>query len=108
MAENDISKIVGLIMQNPKLIEDIKGLVESDNKSESPSNSNEDFKAEKELQGEAKKNSDPIPTVSTSINEKAKRAALLSAIKPYVSKERGAAIDSMITISEILDMMKSR
>ena len=50
MAENDISKIVGLIMQNPKLIEDIKGLVESDNKSESPSNSNEDFKAEKEFQ----------------------------------------------------------
>ena len=31
MAETDISRVISLIMENPKLIEEIKGLVDKDN-----------------------------------------------------------------------------
>ena len=36
------------------------------------------------------------------------RSQLLCALKPYVSKERAGAIDSMISIAEILEVMKAR
>ena len=98
MAETDLSKIVSLIMENPKLIEEIRALGE---KSEIKSEVSETNKTEEK--------SDTPPLIPD--NDKSsisKRKALLSAIKPYLSKERGRAIDSMISITEILDMMRTK
>lgn len=96
----DVSRIVSLIMENPKLIEEISALAKSDG-----------------VKGDAPVQKEETPTevqeASVSIAPKpqgrsAPRAQLLCALKPYISKERAGAIDSMISISEILDMMRSR
>ena len=39
---------------------------------------------------------------------KKRRSELLSALKPFLSNERAKAIDSMITIADILEVMKAR
>ena len=96
MSETDLSKIVSLIMENPKLIEEIRGLGEKSEKADADEKeeSNEKF---------------DIPLIPDGERQSAaRRKALLSAIKPYVSKERGRAIDSMISITEILDMMRTK
>ena len=41
-------------------------------------------------------------------NRRNARSQLLCALKPYVSKERAGAIDSMISIAEILEVMRAR
>ena len=109
MSENqglDISRVVGLIMENPALIEQIANLAKSSNdtqkneeeKSEIVSGSTENTPIEASAE----------PTYSQSPRGVQDRARLFGALKPYVSKERAQAIDSMLTIAEILDMMKAR
>lgn len=93
MAEADLSKIVSLIMENPKIIEEIRGLSEK-----------ADIKEAKEFE----ERTAPAEIRRVENESATKRKALLSAIKPYVSKERGQAIDSMISIAEILDMMRAK
>ena len=97
----DLGKVVGLIMENPQLIEQISALV---NKKEE----NEKI----EDQTEAKEVSTPLPpprdTYSASASQRSNRAHLLGALKPYLSDERAKVIDSMISIADILDMMKAR
>ncbi len=99
MAEADISKIVGLIMQNPDLIEQIKNLAgsESEKSEVSPS---EEGGEEVSVPIEA-----PAPK---EVGTKSRRRELLSALKPYLSEERSHAIDAMMSISDILDMVKTR
>ena len=98
----DLGKVVGLIMENPQLIEQISALV--NNKKEE----NEKI----EDQTEAKEVSTPLPpprdTYSASASQRSNRAHLLGALKPYLSDERAKVIDSMISIADILDMMKAR
>jgi len=97
----DLSKIVGLIMENPKLIEEISSLVK---------------KSEREFPEEEASEQTEEPTaaqapVSASVDTEErslKRTRLLGALKPYVSKERARAIDSMISIAEMLEVMKAR
>ena len=52
------------------------------------------------------------PAISEQITgesvSRARRRQLLSALKPYVSDGRSKAIDSMMSIADILDMMKTR
>ncbi len=100
MAEADISKIVGLIMQNPTLIEQIKSL--ADEKSVE--------KNEVETVAEEPRDTAPEETAAPRIDgtNKSKRRELLSALKPYLSNERSHAIDAMMSISDILDMVKTR
>ena len=45
---------------------------------------------------------------AATVSAKARRAQLLGALKPYVSGERAKAIDSMMSIAEILEVMKVR
>ena len=96
MSETDLSKIVSLIMENPKLIEEIRSLGEKGEKNDG----NEPGEIEE------KKDTPRIPIQER--ESATRRKALLSAIKPYVSSERGRAIDSMISIAEILDMMRTK
>ena len=95
----DLSKIVGLIMENPKLIEEISGLVK---KSEGEMGEGEKVELEEPPKA--------TPTVAAEADSSRsqRRERLLCALKPYVSKERARAIDSMISIAEMLEVMRAR
>ncbi len=100
----DIGKIIQLIMENPSLVAEISRLANSDSEKETSEAVAEPSppaleKAEAPV---------PPPTVQAAAPVRAKRAQLLGALKPYVSAERAKAIDSMISVAEILDMMKAR
>ena len=102
----DLGRIVGLIMENPKLIEEISRLAHGEaSDGEKPPDSAASEKVEGVNEAEAKP--EAIQTVSAP-EPKRRRTELLCALKPYVSKERAQAIDSMITVVEILDTMKRR
>ena len=94
----DLSKVVGLIMQNPALIEQISSLVKSEQ--------------EPGLIAEQKEEDKAAPSVSASVtpnvSKNVKRQRLLSALKPYLRDERARAIDSMLSVAEILDMIRSK
>lgn len=105
MAENDLGKIVNLIMQNPELIEQIKKLGEKGENTadvsteDSIGNDGDVTDIKEELPASAK-----IDKPS----ERSRRRELLCALKPYVSEERSRAIDSMMSIADILDVMRSK
>lgn len=101
----DISKVVGLIMENPQLIEQIANLAKPKENEKEPLPS-EIIK--EETQEVIAENPPPQPTYSERRHGQSDRAKLLGALKPYVSEDRAKAIDSMISIAEILDMMRSR
>lgn len=104
MSETDLSKIVGLIMENPKLIEEIKNL-------SSKAEGKEEVKlAEKEKTSEANTELEEAEATIAPIENtsRIRRRELLSALKPYVSEERGKAIDSVMSIADILDVMRSK
>lgn len=93
----DISKVISVIMENPDILEKISSLLSTD--TQVP-------RADKE---EVAAVPPSTPTYSPQESEKkARRSQLLSAIKPYVRKERREAIDSVIAIADIVDMMRRR
>ncbi len=108
----DISKILGIIMENPEIIEKIKDLAAT--------SKNEDTKEASESAAvkisDAPESDLPKDVDNTSIetsakpavNTKKKRHDLLCAIKPYVSEGRGKAIDTMLSVIDVLDIMKAR
>ena len=103
----DLSKVIGLIMENPQLIEQISSLAKQ--KSEDTPSEEESVEPVAEIteKEESESVSSPL-TYSPAVNQRTNRAQLLGALKPYVSKERAKAIDSMISIADILDMMRAR
>ena len=96
----DLSKIVGLIMENPELIEEIANLAKKSEDEEALAK-NSDLAVERTEKPEKEASGAPR-------DAKERRARLLCALKPYVSEGRAKAIDSMITISEMLEVMKAR
>ena len=103
----DIGKVIGLIMENPQLIEQIANLTRQNSPSE---NKPEELKVEATA---AAVKEEVVPTVTaptykSATHQRGNRAQLLGALKPYVSEERAKAIDSMISIADILDMMRAR
>ncbi len=92
----DISKIINLIMENPQIIEQISNLAKND--------------STKKSQDASPPESEPVnvqATPITNIDRKSNtRNELLRAMKPYLSESRGRAIDSMLSLSGILDVMK--
>lgn len=102
----DIGKVIGLIMENPELVEQISSLAK-----QIPASKDE---TEEEIEIKSDTSQENTDTVTTNLptypapQAKTNRAQLLCALKPYVSKDRARAIDSMISIADILDMMKGR
>ena len=97
----DLSRIINIIMENPRLIEEIAALAKSGEQSSEPV-------AEKEAVAEAPRvEAVAAPTVQRTAVA-GRRGELLGALKPYLSTERAKAIDSMMTIAGILDAMKAR
>ena len=105
MAEADLSKIISLIMENPSLIEQIKALTVKEG------NSPEEQSIE--TKNEPAEGVTYTPPEAATYEEKkpfghSRRKNLLYAIKPYVSGERSRAIETIVSIADILDMMKTR
>ena len=99
MADVDISKVINIIMENPKLLDEIKTLAakEEEKSEDSPA-----------LQ-ESTEVHTGVPTPQPAPQKiRSKRAELLDALKPYISDERKKAIESFVTIAEILEMMRSK
>lgn len=105
MADSDLSRIVNLIMENPALIEEIKGLANGGENSggEGDVAPKKDGEAEDGV-GEVRQYSEAM----TRESPRARRRELLCALKPYISEKRSQAIDSMLSIVEILDVMRSK
>ncbi len=103
----DLSKIIGLIMENPELISKIQGLAKSDEEKTAQPAKKEELALE---------NSEAAVSASGAANTEAptglgareKRNRLLYAMKPYLSSERAKAIDSMMSVADIIDMIKTR
>lgn len=103
----DIGKIVGIIMENPQLIEQISNLARQNGNSPATAQEEQSLQEKAEPQ-EKTATASAEPTYSAHNTARGNRAQLLGALKPYVSGERAKAIDSMISIADIIDMMRSR
>ena len=106
MSENeglDIGRVVSLIMENPQLIEQIANLAKAN---ETPSK--EKILSDEAMTEQTAQEAVAIPTYTPPKRVSNNRTQLLGALKPYVSIERAKAIDSMLAIVDILEMMKSR
>ncbi len=101
----DLGKIVSLIMENPDLIARIQGLAKGEAKEPEGS---ADTAAESVSSAPSAVETVAAVEASRPIDTREKRNRLLSAMKPYLSGERARAIDSMMSVAEILDMMKPR
>lgn len=106
MAETpDISKIIGVIMQNPALISQIASLVGSSDK-EAEKDESQSPVADAPLE-------EDTPVAISAPREvqdhsRARRKELLNAMKPYLSEQRRGAIDSMASILDIIDVMSKK
>lgn len=106
-ATPDLGRIVSLIMENPKLIEEISNMAKGRGADGSVPSENSAISEEKEAVG-AVADTAASPEIPTRSHEGKNRSKLLGALKPYVSRERAQAIDSMLSIVEILDAMTGR
>lgn len=95
MPEADLGKIVGMIMENPELVESIRKMGENTDSKEEP-----------------QKEPEQVTTVSDipmrPRGESSKRSELLRAISGFLSPERQRALESMISVASVLDTMKSK
>ena len=108
MAQPDISKIIGVIMENPDLIAQIKDMMEK-------AELNNESEAEPVEKTDVTENADreKVAPISTTEEAHEKRGAsrrneLLRAIRPYVSEERSRAIETMISIADVIFAIKEK
>ena len=97
MAEADLSRVINLIMENPSLVEQIRNMVEHSEKKDADTE-------QKEAPTEISREKFSENTYSE--GHASRRNDLLRAIRPYLSEERGKAIESMITIADIISATK--
>ncbi len=100
----ELSRIVNLILDNPKLVEEISKMARTDAQ-------NEDTEAEPtaEISDSAESvsaSAEHTPEPRTSKQDR--RGVLISAIKPYLSESRARAIDSMVSVAQMLEIIKLR
>ena len=99
MAEGtpDSSRIIKLIMDNPKLVEEIGEMIKSD---KTPSES-------EEVTVDSTPKAPEVPTMTAPEGAKSRnRRELLFALTPYLSEKRSQAIDSMLSMAEVFTMLK--
>jgi len=107
----DLSKIITLIMENPKLVSDIKDMIESNSEGNNATQATESLTSQDPVPIEEEVSVSAVPEQPMNIRESAgqkNRKKLLTAFKPYLSGERSRAIDSMLSIADIIDAMKAR
>lgn len=95
----DLSRVVNIIMENPALLEEIAKMAK---------NGGEERSEDRPISEEKAAPTQATPSTYRGGYGRDDRARLLDALKPYVSPQRAKAIDSMISIADILDVMKTR
>lgn len=120
MASNtpDLSRIVNLILENPKLIEEVAALARSDAEEENAAAA-EKPAAHAEEEGESAEAAttsgeertetlSPVPPTKTPPSHgKETRNRLIAALKPYLSENRRRAVDSMLGLYDLFDIFKT-
>lgn len=110
----DISKMIGILMQNPELLSQIKALMSGSAQTQSSSEPTDRTANDISTQIQAQSVIQPtdIPTANEAANDaelhKKRRNELMRALKPYVSGKRAEAIDSMLSIVEVFSIMKEK
>jgi hypothetical protein len=101
MEQNELSEIVRRLSEDPVLLERIRELSDKkENTEQTPREVNEAAAVSEE---------EIISAFTPKVGERrGRRGDLLSAMKPYLSPERQQAIDSMLTIADVIDMMRSK
>ena len=97
----DFGKIISLIMENPALISQISALAKGSQESSSEV-------ADEPVADTAEAQKDEEPLEAPMSRRRVHRAQLLNAMKPYLKESRSKAIDTMIGIADILDVMSGR
>ncbi len=107
----NLSEVINLIMSNPELMESIKSM--SKKITDAPADEGSEVKASVEAPKKEDFSKAEEESVSTYSPEGGKepfgrkrRRELLCALKPYLSKDRANAIDSMLVITDVLDVMR--
>ncbi len=93
MAELELNKIVGMIMENPELVEKIKAMGETAHESDTE-------RKEEVLPSE------PIYAPPAYTQKRSKRTELLRALESFLSDDRKKSLETMITIADVLDTVK--
>ena len=97
----DLSLVISVLMENPDVLEKISSLLKGNSEAQTAAPT---VSEQKEASADtASTYESPIPDAKRS-----RRAQLLGALKPYVKRERAAAIDSVIAIADIMDMMRRK
>ncbi len=99
----DISKIIGLIMENPELMNQIASLMKKDTEAAPPEPQEEAAEQVSAPVSLLPENRGIVPP-----RRRPERTQLLHAMKPYLRESRGKAIDTMVSILDILDVMGGR
>ena len=95
----DISRIISILMENPRLIEEITALTQaSGEKTESAPEETVEEKTKETV-------AQPLPDPDAI---RGRREQLLSALKPYLSDERQRAIDSIMTFAGVFDAIRRK
>lgn len=106
MSQPDLSKVINLIMENPGLVNQIKELAQSSEVKEETGEAI--ISSAEEEKEEAKAENVSAEAATYSQRGSSRRNELLRAMQPYLSKERGKAIETMITIADLLFTFKEK
>ena len=96
----DVQKVINVIMENPALISEISELMSK----------KEESRTEKPVIEEAREEPPVEASVSepSFVGESGRRNKLLYAMKPYLSKERQRAMDTVIGVLDVLHTVRGR
>lgn len=97
----DIAKIVSLIMENPSLVAEIADMAKGATGNEGEG---EEVKATADESAE----SVSAHVISQDEPKRVHRMRLAAAMKPYLSTERAKAIDAMMSIVDILEVVRGK
>ncbi|MBO5945840.1 MAG: hypothetical protein J6Q69_04465 [Clostridia bacterium] len=97
----DIGSIISLIMERPELVAEIKALAESGRSAEP----DEDTKVTPEVVAAPQRSEE---AVAAPIQRTKSRSELVRALSPFISKERQKAIETFLTIADILETMRAK
>ena len=100
----DIGSIISLIMERPDLLAEIKALAESSSAGERDSGSAADTPTEPQSQIRSASEEDEKP----SVHRTKSRSELVRALSPFISKERQKAVETFLTIADILETMRAK
>ena len=109
MSDIELGSVISLIMENPELIAEIKRLAERKNAEDSQQVEDTATKVQENTPTKiAEETASTTPEPEKRPRSKGKRGELLHALSPYISEGRQKALETFMTIADILDMMREK